>query len=364
MSSKGENSSIRDFEENNSSYHCSETLDEAFLIVYAVLGLAIFAGNTFCCMVFLATPKLRRCYMNIFLVSLGVADILVAILVIPGHGAFCTSCSKNYTLKLVDEETCRFFDAVKDFVWLTSVFSLLGITYDRYLAVIQPLRYQCKMTPRKVLAILLTIWLLPIPFAFIKPILNDAKVDFLEDGSRSESIFDILVVLTLVILPMAVLFIVNIMVTKAIKNQLRRVHCERKESKGDYKPKENRRKTISCLIVVLIFLICWFPRCLLNFVYLFGVLHTKSLRLLEKISLVFLFLQSSANPFLYSFYRNDFRQSAKSLLRQLVPLRSRSSPCANQVRQRFDTQESRVETVLNDKPKEMKLEELYSSFYT
>lgn len=357
MTLEGANSSNQ-FKGNSGDDHCSKSLDEAFLIVYAVLGFAIFAGNTFCCVVFLATPKLRRYYMNIFLVSLGLADVCVAIMVIPGHSAFCTNCSKDYVLNIVDAETCRFLDAVKDYVWLASVLGLLGITYDRYLAVIQPLRYQCKMTQRTVFVILVIIWLLPIPFSFIKPIMNVANVDFLREDSKSESIFDIVVVSTLIILPMAVLFVVNIMITKAIKNQLRKVQCKRKQSTGDLaKPKENRRKTISCLIVVLMFLVCWFPRCLLNFLFLFKIHQGLHLKLLEKISLVFLFVQSSANPFLYSFYRRDFRQAAKNLLRQLVPFRWRS-----EVRI-VDTEASRVEgepvIFKNCQSTEMKLQELH-----
>lgn len=330
--------------DNSDDYPCSKALDEAFLIVYVILGLAILVGNTFCCAVFLASPKLRRYYMNIFLVSLSFADIFVATFVIPGHCAFCTNCSKGFILRnYLDDGTCGFLDAVKDYVWLASVFSLLGITYDRYIAVIQPLRYQCKMTQRTVLNILSTIWLLPIPFSFIKPILNATKVDFLENGSRGESIFDMVVVTTMIILPMAILFIVNIMITKAIRNQHRKEQCDRKQNKGDFKPKEHRRKTISCLIIVLIFLVCWFPRCLLNFLYLFQIFNVKGLRLLEKISLVFLFVQSSANPFLYSLYRRDFRQAAKRLIRQLVPLRYRM----NEVRPYLDTEvTSRAEPVV------------------
>ena len=305
---------------STNEFYCSRLLDEAFLIAYIVLGVAIFVGNTFCCTVFLATPKLRRCYMNIFLVSHGFADIFVATLVVPGHCTFCTNCSKDFILqRIVDEGTCRFLDAVKDYVWLASVLSLLGITYDRYLAVCQPLLYQCKMTPRTVVVCLLIIWLLPIPFSFIKPILNAAYVDFLRDGSLSESIFDMVVVSTLIILPLAILFIVNIMITKAIRNQHRKVQCERSNNQGNLKRKEGSRKTIACLVVVLVFLVCWFPRCLLNFFFLFKMLHAKGLLLLEKISLVFLFIQSSVNPFLYSFYRRDFRQAAGSLLRQCFP---------------------------------------------
>lgn len=330
-------------ESSTGEYHCSRLLDEAFLIAYLVLGVAIFVGNTFCCAVFLASPKLRRCYMNIFLVSHGFADIFVATLVIPGHCMFCTSCSKDFILqRIIDEGACRFLDAVKDYVWLASVFSLLGITYDRYSAVFQPLLYQCKMTPRTVVVCLLIIWLLPVPVSFIKPILNAANVDFLRDGSLSESIFDMAVVSTLIIFPMAVLFIVNIMITKAIRNQHRKVQCERNHSQGNMKPKEGTRKTIACLVVVLIFLVCWFPRCLLNFFVLFEMLHTKGLLLLEKISLVFLFFQSSVNPFLYSFYRRDFRQAARSLIRQWFPF---SFLRSTEVRPRLNTEASTANVV-------------------
>ena len=323
------NSSAHHLEVSGTNYHCSKTLDEAFLVAYVVLGLAMFVGNTFCCAVFVNTPQLRNCYMNMFLVSLGVADILAALFVIPGHCMFCTNCSKGYLLSnVLDKETCQFLDGVKDYVWLASVLSVLGITYDRYLAVIKPLRYHCKMTGRTVTSILLIIWLLPVPVSFIKPILNAVNVDFLKDGSQSESIFDVVVVLALIIMPMAVLFIVNIMITKAIKKQLQRVTNERRRnsrSVEDLKPNENRGKTISCLIVVLIFLVSWFPRFVLNFMFLFNIHHMEGLKLLEKVSLVFLFVQSSINPLLYSFYRRDFRQAAENLLKRMLPFKDSSS---------------------------------------
>lgn len=75
--------------------------------------------------------------MNIFLVSFGLVDIFGFILVILGYCVFCINCFRNFSLKqIVDEEICRFFDVVKDFVWLMFVFSFFGIIYDRYLVVI------------------------------------------------------------------------------------------------------------------------------------------------------------------------------------------------------------------------------------
>lgn len=312
------------YEISSPIYYCNRALDEGFLVAYAILGLAMLVGNAFTCAVFLITPQLRYYNMNIFLVSFGVADILTALFVIPGHCAFCVNCSKDFFTNILDKQTCRFLDGVKDYVWLGSVLSLLGITYDRYLAVIQPLRYHSKMTANKVVYILLVVWLLPAPVSFVKPIFQVVNVDLLEEGSRSESVFDVVVVLSLIIAPMAAIFIVNVMITRAIKKQRGKVNRDTRirRSVGNFKRNsENRGKTISCLIVALIFLVSWFPRVLLNVMFVLKIHHTAGLKLLEKISFVFLFLQSSINPFLYSFYRKDFRQAAKNLLKYIAPNR-------------------------------------------
>ena len=171
----------------------------------------------------------------------------------------------------------------------------------------------------------MTIWLLPLPVSFVKPIPNAANVDFLKDGSHSEPVFDVTVVISLIIAPIAAIVIVNVMITKAIKKQRGKVDCERRRGPTGVAQAGNRGKTISCLIVVLIFLVSWFPRSLLNFLYLSKIHHIEGLKLLEKISLVFLFFQSSINPLLYSFYRRDFRLAAKSLFKRMIPFKRRTS---------------------------------------
>ena len=146
---------------------------------------------------------------------------------------------------------------------------------------------------------------------------------------------------------MAVLVIANVSIMKAIKKQLGRVASHRaRAAVEDIRPKENRAKTISCLIVVLVFLVSWFPRSLLNFILLVGINHRKGLKLLEKISLVFLFFQSSINPLLYSFYRKDFRQAAKKLLLRTVPSKLRISLKFNKNDDNFSVQNSSLEPAL------------------
>lgn len=100
--------------------------------------------------------------MNIFLVSLGFADILMALLVIPGHAIFCTGC--QYTIT----KHCWFIGGTRFVVFPATKFNLLAITYDRYLAVLRPLQYQVKMTGKRVISILLVAWTLPIVLAVLR----------------------------------------------------------------------------------------------------------------------------------------------------------------------------------------------------
>ena len=69
---------------------CDQRLDAVFWVVNGVIGVVIILGNSFTCTVFLSSSYLRQNYMNIYLLSLGVADISMAVLVVPGFAAFCS----------------------------------------------------------------------------------------------------------------------------------------------------------------------------------------------------------------------------------------------------------------------------------
>lgn len=132
---------------------CDYELDKIFWILNGVLGLAIILGNTFTCAVFLSRSHLRENYMNIYLISLGVADISMAILVVPGYAAFCSGCTYTWS------NYCWFFGGARDISLPATVLNLMAITYDRHLAVLRPLHYASTMTKRKVFGILLVVWI-------------------------------------------------------------------------------------------------------------------------------------------------------------------------------------------------------------
>lgn len=103
-------------------------------ILFSLLGSL---GNIFVCFAFLTYSKLRST-MNIFILSLACSDLLVCLVAQP---MFVLSLIKRYQQEHVLN---AFEDIRKGLTWvslLASTGNLLGVTLDRYLAIINPLSY-------------------------------------------------------------------------------------------------------------------------------------------------------------------------------------------------------------------------------
>ncbi|EDO36053.1 predicted protein [Nematostella vectensis] len=206
--------------ELNHAHTCSDTEDGVFLAIIGVTGFAVFFGNIFTCGVFLSKRQLRENHMNTFLISLAVSDILVSVLVIPGHTTLCTGCSSAYG-NLASQAICSVLDGVKDYVLLGSIFNLMAVTFDRYQAVLRPLRYKDLITSMSVTLILLTVWLLPLPLSFVKQVTYSVNPRAL--SGNAHHLFDVVLVSVFILIPMCVVLIVNILLTNAIRVQAVRI---------------------------------------------------------------------------------------------------------------------------------------------
>ena len=296
--------------------NCDETLQQIFWFVNGVLALIILTGNVFTCVIFLSTKQLRQQYMNTFLVSLAVSDILMAVMVVPGYTSFCAGCTYLST------DTCWILAQTKDLVFSSSFFSLLAITYDRYLAVLCPLQYGSRMTRGKVTCMVIAIWVIPALIASARNIWWHTMPE--EQAKDVNQVYNVILVFLLVMFPAMIMALVNALIVRAIQTQkrktlpLRELSSVNQEISGEDTRAETSRKrrgTIACAAVVLVFVLSWIPRSVYNFAFVFGRADLASTPLLVKLSMFFLLLQSCVNPFIYSFYRADFRQAAKRLLK-------------------------------------------------
>ncbi len=121
--------------------------DSAAFVLYIILELliAVFSvlGNVLVCWAVCLNSNLQS-ITNFFVVSLAVADIAVGVLAIPFAIAISTGfCSNFYG--------CLFIACFVLVLTQSSIFSLLAIAIDRYIAIKIPLRSVAQRTQLKVL---------------------------------------------------------------------------------------------------------------------------------------------------------------------------------------------------------------------
>ena len=299
-----------DDENTKTDGFCIRTIELAFCVLYSLIGTTIFIGNSFTCAIFLTSKRLRKSFMNAFLVSLAFWDVLMAIFVVPFYAVFC-SRGCEYSLA----QYCWLFRKAKDCVLMATTFNICAITYDRYLAVVRPLHYGAKMTKRRVTAILAGVWTLPAVVAGIRNAWNHTKES--EDLRYANKLYDTVIVVVFVIFAIFGLLVVNVKIMRAIKKHNERELTEQSRRtawKTTMEKTKRRKGTRACIILVFVFIICWLPRIVYNASYIIKPPGLAS-SLFFRLAFFCLFLQSSANPFIYSFYRSEFRRAAMKLVR-------------------------------------------------
>lgn len=294
---------------------CSKNLELVFWVLNGTAGVIILSGNFITILVLVANRRPRQNYVNIFLVSLAVADLMMAVFVIPGYAVFCNGC--NWVLA-----------GIKDVAYGSTVFNLAAISFDRLLAVLWPLHYYNYMTKRSVSLILTGVWVFSIFLASLRHAWLHTKPE--KEAQKVDKIYNSTLMFAFALMPVVVISGMNVKVIQEIRRQNRlqrgRIHVRQTET-GE----RNRLKrmtavtgTISCVLIVYRFLISWLPLAFVNFSFVCGRPDLVSGKL-EKTAWFFIFVQSSANPFIYSFLRSDFRQASRSLICCQLKLTQRST---------------------------------------
>lgn len=299
---------------------CDFTLGMIFWVVNGVLAALILAGNSLACAVFLKTRHLRRSYMNIYLVSLAISDMCMGALVMPLYSVFCTGCQYSLT------QHCWFIRGLKGFTFGANILNLLAISGDRHEAFFSPLRYAAYMTKTRAAFILTAVWGLPVLVTGVRNIWQHSE--FKDEALYIDRIYSNILIFILVIIPFFLLLVINLRILYVIKKQVQRIRdvnstsirlsLSRRNSHQSVNNAKKLKGTLACVVIVLVYILCWLPRIFYNFCYLFRRADLVS-PLLIQLSLFFLFLQSSLNPFIYSFYRVEFRRAAINFLRCQTP---------------------------------------------
>ena len=282
----------------------------------AAFGLLVFAdifGNSLVCLIILHKRfRVRRSSLDNLLVNLAVADMLLAVSVLPRYVMYGT-----FTHPQGDQGDvmCRLVTG-GNFIWIggaASVFCLVAIAFERRQVVLLPYKVQ-KRPPRGGKLLILASWLfaflLNVPLFFIMK--YDKEADFCVEAWSNPTypvLYGILWFLVVGVVPITLMVILYAMVV---------YHLWVKDSKSLVTHRRGillarRKATKAAITVTVIYGVCWLP-ILFSYLFAFTLADHEYGSLLYRATVLLSCLNSSLNPFVYCLQSCRFRQHVRQVL--------------------------------------------------
>ncbi|XP_074540852.1 adenosine A2c receptor [Halichoeres trimaculatus] len=282
----------------------------AYVAAELIIAVLSTSGNLLVCAAVGLNRKLRT-VTNYFLVSLAVADICVGAIAIP-----CAILT-DVGLPRHSFYLCLLMLSVLIMFTQSSIFSLLAVAVERYIAIFMPLRYQVLMTPRNAVLVILATWLLAFLIGLV-PLMGWHKTQ-----PDSGFCFFVLVVdmtfmvyfnfFACVLTPLVIMFLIYAQIFATVKRQARRIASEQSgRSEGHTRIRREMKIATSLFLVLFLFTVCWIPLHVINCFLLLCPRCPVPFELLLT-AIILSHANSAVNPFLYAYTMTAFRDTFKAI---------------------------------------------------
>ena len=240
--------------------------------------------------------------------SLTASDVGVGLLAQPLFISMLVSWLKR---SRIDPISFKGLMAVMTFFCASSLFSVVTISVDRFLAVHLHLRYQELVTHERVIAVVISIWLL-------SAIISSSV--FWDTYIISRVIW--LVIMTFCLIVVVTVYWRIHIVLKRHKNQIQSFQIQevgQGVQNGDLPSFLKVRKSAhGTFYVCIVFLICFLPSYILSFLILCRPLNIISLYKARLYTTTLFFLNSSFNPVMYCWKMGSIRRTLMHTMRGIV----------------------------------------------
>ncbi|KAM6897158.1 somatostatin receptor type 2-like [Xenentodon cancila] len=287
--------------------HQDTTSSVVITFIYFMVCAVGLCGNTLVIYVILRYAKMKT-VTNIYILNLAVADVL------------CMMSLPFIAMQLAlvhwpfGEALCRVILTVDSLNQFTSIFSLMVMSIDRYLAVVHPIRSTKWRKPRFAKLINFTVWIVSLLVnlpTMIFSSLDKVPVCGIVWPEPQEVYYTAFIFYTFFIgffLPLAVICMCYLLIIVKVKSSGMRV--------GSSKRKRSERKVTRMVsIVVAVFVLCWLPFYIFNVTSVTGTIKpTSALKSTFDFVVVLGYANSCANPILYAFLSDNFKKSFQNVL--------------------------------------------------
>ncbi|XP_055763181.1 somatostatin receptor type 5 [Salvelinus fontinalis] len=281
-------------------------------LMTAVISLSVFVvgliGNTLAIYVVLRYAKMKT-VTNIYILNLAVADELYIL----GLPFLTTQNVLSYWP--FGSFLCRVLMTADSMSQFTSIFCLTVMSIDRYLAVVHPIRSTKWRRPRVAKVVSAAVWALSlvvvlpvVVFSGVQDTFNSCNISLPEPQDVWSTVF-ILYTATLGFFgPLLVICLCYLLIVVKVKSSgVRAGFTKRRRSE--------RKVTRMVVIIVVVFVLCWLPFFIINIINLIIIIPESSATAgVYFFSVILSYVNSCANPLLYGFLSDNFRQSFRKVL--------------------------------------------------
>ncbi|KAL9976305.1 hypothetical protein ACROYT_G013589 [Oculina patagonica] len=262
-------------------------------VTWAVLGFVSTLLNIIVCLIVMIEKRLWT-ITNAFVVSLSVADLLVAAALIP------IFIYENFSL--THEPITGYVIA---FLLLASIFNIGAVTYERYVALTRPLGYRVTMNATRVAVIISLCWAVPFCIAIL-PLAWNA-----DPTTKYHRIYMIVTVFGFVLLPCLAMIWIYVRLLRVVRRFILR--NRRRSTWGNRTGERAGNEDKAVIVFAMIFgmfLLSWMPLIYINICEIFNQLHLITAPVLYA-SFYTLLFNTIMDPLIYAFLKKDFSDSLK-----------------------------------------------------
>ena len=247
--------------------------------------------------------------LKILLLSMAVSDLAVGLLVQPLYITRLVMMIKENTQTLYFEITSNSFYATGVFLSYASFFGVVALAAERFLALHLHLRYQELVTHKRVVAVVISIWIIStIPMLLFK-------------GTRLSNVYAIIsvTVRSVCYLTTALFYFKIYLAVRHHSNQIHVLQAQlAQNNEGNMTNAARERKAaVGTLYVYLVFLICYLPSTCFSIILRSAGLSTMLLQF-GLYANTLIFLNSSLNPLIYSWKMRHVRHAIMEILRNIL----------------------------------------------
>ncbi|XP_071824771.1 somatostatin receptor type 4-like [Apostichopus japonicus] len=298
----------------------TQSLVEITVLTFVVMFGTV--GNTLVILVY-SQKKQRQSSASLYMLNLAIADLITVILVVGAQISEYTPQTWPYLWRI--DLQCILHRFGRFLVTDVTVYIMVAISVDRFIAVVQPLKYKTKCTAQRTKYLLMFIWLVccglafPAAFKFTTKYMHSAgpNADTSGDACRLDQqattqyrlFFRLYTTIVLVLVPALVTGFVYSALLIHVWRHNAVFSANIRSTKGS--TRLNHWKIAKVLLAVYVgYMCCYVPYLIFNLSRVFGYTLPE---LLQNVFIMLPYGNSCMNPIFYLLLSDSFRRNVRKL---------------------------------------------------